>query len=148
MRLRAMPTCRGLEIEPGRPRGPGPTFSEVAGEWWGSRAQKRSARCCRDSIGEGPQALWRRKGRIFRKGRAEMQPSQDKTCVFQEHFWRQEESYDTQKYKIMIGGKDSRLLEGDSGGSCSLYIVTKAWASKRGPSGNTWRSWHFLALLS
>lgn len=32
------------------------------------------------------------------------------------------------------------------GGRGSLYIVTEAWAGARGPSGNSWRSWHFLAL--
>lgn len=127
------------------------TWADIFGGCWrmvGQSRAKRSARGCRDSFGEGPQALWRRKGRIFRKGRWEMQLSRDKTCAFQQLSWRWEESHDTLKYGIMIGGKDSRLLEGDSGGSCSLYIVTKAWASKRGPSGNSWRSWHFLALLS
>lgn len=52
MRLRAMPTSRGLETEPGRPRGPGPTFSEGLSNG-GAVEQKRSTKGCRDLSGRG-----------------------------------------------------------------------------------------------
>lgn len=128
------------------------TWADIFGGCWRvvgqSSAKKVDQRAAEILSGRGHRRSGAGKGRVFRRGRRAMQLSRDKMCAFQKLSWRQQESYDTQKYGIMIGGKDSRLLEGDSGGSCSLYIVTKAWASKRGPSGNSWRSWHFLALLS
>lgn len=51
--------------------------------------------------------------------------------------------YDGRKFR----GKRLAPLDELSGGRGSLYIDTKAWAGARGPSGKSWRSWHFLALL-
>lgn len=149
MRLRAMPTCRGLETEPGRPRGPGPTFSEVAVEWWGSwSAKKGLPEGCRDSFGEGPQARWRREGPSFQKEVEERCSFHEtKRVLFKKLSWRCEESYDTQKYGIMMGEKTRASWKAILGAVAPFTSSQRPGQAKEGQAeilgglGISWRCW-------